>query len=969
LWHFRSDKCLLLQHNAFLTIPNSGFHNGATSPRRSHLINPLQAHTMSAITFKPGSPWQQQFTFDHVKCLIVCRGPIRLEVIDIFESLGAECGILLSEKDSIVYPQTLAPELRRIRNRHQQVHHVPDYIGTTREERLARMEEIIGIALENGYTHVFAGYGFMAEDAEFVQRVEDAGLCFVGPNSSVIRNAGSKDEAKQLARRLGVSVTPGEDRLTARTLLRKAGEAPEAYLQELVRQHALQPATHWTSLELIEQAEAVLQASYRKRVDLFSIEELQREAEHCTNQIWAENPGKRIRFKHIGGGGGKGQRVVSRPEEVADAAMAVLIESRATGVGDNKTFLVELNIENTRHNEVQLLGNGEWCLELGGRDCSLQMHEQKLLEVSLTEELLEQEILQSERSEDTLRAEVLRRDLEMVKAMCSQAADFGTAIGLDSVSTFECIVEEDRHYFMEVNTRIQVEHRVTEMAYSLRFTNPEDPNDHFATDSLVAAMLLVACYGKAVPRPERILRNISGVEARINATNPALKPHAGGILRQWSEPSEWELRDDQGIGLRNPDSGLLQPYHLAGAYDSNVSLSVTWGTSRQESFERLAEVLRTTEVRGTDLHLNMDFHYGLLYWLLGNDPMVKPNTRFVQAYLALAGKLKHAGNSLNLELAWEYTRREILGASGKEAASVFDTKQTLILRPLMRLLDNPHLLMGWLAPRQQRRWDFDEARFEWRINPLEVLQQLYHYLRLEEHSNTPPSGQVWKDDQSLLQRGLQFYQDLKVRLGQPDLPWPELQQILASPEPPGQLGLDASGAALWERVQASNRGFQLGLQLLRLPVALGRSASYYDFKGTQTLDPAVPEEFQRGDQVTDYLHALAPPPTAASDEVLAWTGGTYYARETPDSEEYIQEGDHIETGAVLGLLEVMKMFNPIRAEFSGTVRKICVRGEGGVVVSRGQKLFEIDPDVALVQESDAERQAREQQATQALLQW
>ena len=922
---------------------------------------------MSAITFQPASAWQQQFTFDSVKCLIVCRGPIRLEAIDVFESLGAECGILLSEKDSILYPQTLAPELRRLQNRHKQVHHVPDYIGTTREERVARMEQIVDIALSNGYTHVFAGYGFMAEDAEFVKRIEEAGLSFVGPNSSVIRNAGSKDEAKQLARRLGVSVTPGEDRITARTLLQKAAGDPQAFLREQVQQHGLEPASGWDQGELIDQAEAVLQASYQKRVDLFSMEELQRETERCVTEIWKDNPGKRIRLKHIGGGGGKGQRVVSKPEEVAEAVKAVLIESRATGVGDNKTFLVELNIENTRHNEVQLLGNGEWCLELGGRDCSLQMHEQKLLEVSLTEELLEAEIARYEAQGQTGKAQVLRRDLEMVQAMCQQAADFGSAIGLDSASTFECIVEDDRHYFMEVNTRIQVEHRVTEMAYSLRFCNPEDPEDSFTTDSLVAAMLLIACHGKQVPRPERVPRNVSGVEARINATNPALKPHAGGILRFWTEPSEWELRDDQGIGIRNPDTHLLQPYNLAGAYDSNVSLSVTWGESRQESFERLAEVLRTTEVRGTDLHLNMDFHYGLLYWLMGNDAMAKPNTRFVQAYLALAGKMKHEANSLNLEIAWDAVRQTIRQDQGPDSVALFEAKQTLLLRPLKRLLENAHLLMGWLAPRPDRRWNFGADSFTWKRNPLEVLADLYHYLRLEEHSNTPPSEQIWKGDQALLQRGLSFYATLQERLGGPG--WEELCTQLKADAAPAGFASAGDPEGLWEQVQGAHVGFQLGLELLQLPVALGRFAGYYEFQGTETLDVQVPEEFQKGNQVDEYLTALAPPPPAASDEVLAWTGGTFYSKETPEAEDYVSEGDHVEVGDVLGLLEVMKMFNPIRAEFSGTIREVCVRGEGGQVVSRGQKLFQVDPDVALVQESEAEKMARERTATERLLFW
>ena len=96
-----------------------------------------------------------------------------------------------------------------------------------------------------------------------------------------------------------------------------------------------------------------------------------------------------------------------------------------TGKAGNQ--VVEFNIENTRHNEVQLLGNGTWCVELGGRDCSLQMHEQKLLEVSLTEELLESAIAEYEASGNAKKAEVLRTDLATLRTMCGQAADFGEA--------------------------------------------------------------------------------------------------------------------------------------------------------------------------------------------------------------------------------------------------------------------------------------------------------------------------------------------------------------------------------------------------------------------------------------------------------------------------------------------------------------------------------------------------------------
>ena len=155
--------------------------------------------------------------------------------------------------------------------------------------------------------------------------------------------------------------------------------------------------------------------------------------------------------------------------------------------------------------------------------------------------------------------------------MCKQAEEFGKALKLDSVSTFECIVEGSEHYFMEVNTRIQVEHRVTEMVYQLEFSNPDNPEDKFTVESLVASMLLLNCYGKQLPCPKRLPRFMSGIEARLNATNPALKPHAGGIVKSWSLPNENEHRDDQGIGITNPDTGMLQPYNLAGAYDSNVA--------------------------------------------------------------------------------------------------------------------------------------------------------------------------------------------------------------------------------------------------------------------------------------------------------------------------------------------------------------------------------------------------------------
>ncbi len=101
--------------------------------------------------------------------------------------------------------------------------------------------------------------------------------------------------------------------------------------------------------------------------------------------------------------------------------------------------------------------------------------------------------------------------------------------------------------------------------------------------------------------------------------------------------------------------------------------------------------------------------------------------------------------------------------------------------------------------------------------------------------------------------------------------------------------------------------------------------------------------------------------------MLAWTGGTFYARETPESKSYVQAGDHVEIGDTLGLLEVMKMFNPIRAEFAGTIRTLCVKGNAGVIVTRGQQLFEITPDTPPSAESEEQRTQRQHKATLRLL--
>ncbi len=898
------------------------------------------------------SEWLRSFSLEDMKVLVVCRGPVRQEAFDVFDQAGVgEYGMLLSEKDSVVYPRCLAPELRRLRFPHN-VHRVADYMGAGQEEKLERIREIIEIALEHRYTHLFAGYGFMAEDAEFIEAIEAAGLGFIGPSSRVVRRAGAKDEAKKLARSLGNAVIPGVDDISARALLRRAGD--RAALEALAGEHGLE--FEWRDdAAPAENAEALLQAGYAATVELVTIAELQKEAEAVCQEIWGEYDDHRIRFKHIGGGGGKGQRVVGAPAEIASAVMDVLAESKAVAPGSNRNFLVELNLESTRHNEIQLLGNGEWSLSLGGRDCSVQMHEQKLLEASLTQELLEAEIVAA--SGET--AAELQGDLETLRRMEAEGERFGEATGLDSASTFECIVEGFHHFFMEMNTRIQVEHGVTELCYRLRFSNPEDPDEFFYLDHLIEAMALIACHGKRLPRPERVARSGSGLEARINATNQALQPHAGGVIRGWSEPIEGEIRFDQGIGTRNPDTGAFIFYALAGAYDSNVALVLTDGDTRRENYERMAEILRRTEMRGEDLHTNLEVHYGLVQWFLGKGVMAKPNTRFMTSYLGAVGAIQRVLNDLDLAFAMAELGRRL---EDPAARPILAAKETLLMRPLARLLAQPHVLAGFLGRYDGELWELVDGRAHFVANPVHFLERLYDFLDLEDTPEKPPSEKIWDQDREILQAALDFYAEVKTRSSAAD--WPALRALLEGESDESVAGGDE---ALWQACRAAHRGFQVGMELLLLIPEIGARSRFLEIGVGADLDPVFPDCFTDSHHLAECTRALAPPPRASADEIVTPMGGTFYAREAPDLPLLIDEGEHFEADQPLFIIEVMKMFNKVLAPFSGTVVENRMQDRDGSVVKKGEVVLKIRPDEQIVEEPPEAVRERVERTTRELL--
>jgi acetyl/propionyl-CoA carboxylase alpha subunit len=938
------------------------------------------------------SPWVRSFACEDLKPLIVCRGPIRKEAMDVFDEMGiAHYGILVSEKDSIVYPNALAPELRQLSD-NRRVHRVPDYTGATKEERVERMQQIVQIAKDNGYDSVFAGYGFMAEDEEFVATLEKAGLKFIGPNSVTQARAGKKDEAKRTALEVKVSVTPGINNVTARTLLARYPTRKQLVALAESKQLAVDPkALGNEKLPVEDLADAVLMASYAKGIDLYTIDELGEQVRREVEEMFTKYPGSRVRLKAIGGGGGKGQRILggtlltmANPDRKAIAEAAadapalvreVLNEVKANGVGDNKNVLIELNIEQTRHNEIQLLGNGKWCVSLGGRDCSLQMHEQKLLEISVTQEGLAAAIQAAKQAGRAAEAKALATDLEILKRMEDDAARFGAAVGLDSASTFECIVDRDRYYFMEVNTRIQVEHRVTELCYSLQFTNPDDPKDSFVVVSLVEAMALLARHKERLPKPTRVARFGAGAEARLNATDASLSPHAGGVIRFWSKPIEGEIRDDQGISLVNPDTGMFMRYRVAGAYDSNIALLLTQGKDRLESYEKLSEVIARTSLRGVNLATNLEFHYGLVNWFIGQNVMAKPTTRFVVPYLTLVGQLKDESNKLDLAFAFAEMKKHYAKkvaadfpddpSALKATGEVLDRKATLLTRPMERLLDDPHLFSGWLSL-NHRNYEIKGGKLKWIRNPLGVLNDTYDYLNMAFDPKAPAAEVIWQHDHELLQKSIRFYQELRKTFGLERKEYWKLDEILENEAPQG--GYDAD---TWARIRSAHEGYEAGNELLGLLFMIAEKVSFFDFRVEENLDVTIPGYLADPDLQARMKKVLVPPPSTKADEIGAMCGGMFYAQEAPGKPAFVHEGMHFDKGQPLYIIEVMKMFNTVRAPFAGTIDKILITGPDGTIVQKGQPLYKITPDEKFVavdpKEVERERRSRSAEYLKAVL--
>jgi len=296
-----------------------------------------------------------------------------------------------------------------------------------------------------------------------------------------------------------------------------------------------------------------------------------------------ERFGYPIVVKATAGGGGRGLKVVRAPAEAA--AAFELAAKEAASYFANGTVYVEKYFERPKHVEVQVLadryGN---VVHLGERDCSMQRRHQKLVEET-----------------PACIADDVRSGL------LAAAVKLARSIGYDSAGTVECLVDAGRFYFLEMNTRIQVEHTVTEMTWGV---------------DLVKAQIRIAAGERLLLQQTDLAPRGHAIECRINAESPALdfRPCAGLITR-YVEPS--------GPGVR-VDAAAYTGYVIPQEYDSLLGKLVVWGEDREDARRRMLRALREYRIEGVDTTIPF------LHKLLESDEFASGNytTPSVAAFLA-----------------------------------------------------------------------------------------------------------------------------------------------------------------------------------------------------------------------------------------------------------------------------------------------------------------------------------------------
>ncbi|MCE8458432.1 acetyl-CoA carboxylase biotin carboxylase subunit [Rhodovulum sulfidophilum] len=411
------------------------------------------------------------------KILIANRGEIALRVIRACREMGIH---------SVAVHSTADADAMHVRMADESVCIGPPS-GT---ESYLSIPSIISACEITGAQAIHPGYGFLSENARFVQIVEDHGLTFIGPSAEHIRMMGDKITAKETMRALGVPCVPGSD-----------GGVPD-----------------------LETAKTV-----------------------------AAGIGYPVIIKATAGGGGRGMKLAKTPEDLEQAFQTARSEAKSA-FGNDEVY-IEKYLGRPRHIEIQVFGDGKGnAVHLGERDCSLQRRHQKVLE---------------EAPGPVIDAETRAR----IGKVCADAV---ARIGYAGAGTIEFLYEDGEFYFIEMNTRLQVEHPVTEAIFGV---------------DLVREQIRVAEGLPLSFAQDELQLNGHALEVRINAERlPNFAPCPGKISA-YHAPG--------GLGVRM-DSALYDGYSIPPYYDSLIGKLIVHGRDRTEALARLDRALGELIVDGIE---------------------------------------------------------------------------------------------------------------------------------------------------------------------------------------------------------------------------------------------------------------------------------------------------------------------------------------------------------------------------------
>ena len=358
------------------------------------------------------------------------------------------------------------------------------------------MPAILTAAVESGAQAIHPGYGLLSENAKFVELCEKCNIEFIGPTSEMINLLGDKDMARKTMREAGVPVTPGTD-----------------------------------VLEDVESA-----------------------------KVLAEEVGYPLLIKARSGGGGRGIRLVSSPDEFENAYNSAYAEAESA-FGDGALY-IEKFLKPVKHIEMQLLCDKHGhVICLGERECSVQRHNQKLIEESPSPSISE----------------------ETRQAMMEAAVKAAHAVNYNSVGTVEFLYDsEGNFYFMEMNTRLQVEHGVTEMVTGV---------------DLVQWQIRVAAGVELNRTQEQVYFHGHAIECRINAEDPDnnYRPSCGKVTA---------LHVPGGSFVRF-DTALSQDYVIPPFYDSMIGKVIVQGRTRESAIRKMKMALCELNVKGVKVNRDL----------------------------------------------------------------------------------------------------------------------------------------------------------------------------------------------------------------------------------------------------------------------------------------------------------------------------------------------------------------------------